>query len=226
MKLERDGGVWTLELPGGWQFTPESVAEARALLARVDAPLVTVAPGKSWVLGLDLAWMGAHPSRAAENARAMHELFAQVLTLPVPTVAAISGHAFAGGAMLALSHDFRVMRADRGYFCLPEIDGRLPFTPGLTKLITSRLPPQIALEAMTTGRRYGGEEAAQHGIVDRFAPEDEVVAQAHALAASLAGKDSATLGQIKAEIHRETVTALCDWPANEAALSSVFALFG
>jgi enoyl-CoA hydratase/carnithine racemase len=225
MKLEREGDVCILELPAGWQFTADTLTEAGALLDQVDAPLVTLAPGKSWVLGLDLAWMGEHPDRAAENVRLMHELFARVLTLPVPTVAAVSGHAFAGGAMLALAHDFRIMRADRGFFCLPEVDGNLPFTPGLTRLITGRLAPQVAVEAMTTGRRYGGEEAERRGIVDRAVAEDEVVPAARELAASLAGKDRTTLAQIKAELHRDAVATLRDWPANEAALSSVFALF-
>jgi enoyl-CoA hydratase/carnithine racemase len=50
-----------------------------------------------------------------------------VLIAPVPTVAAINGHAFGAGSMLAIAHDFRVMRVDRGYYCFPEVDIRIPF---------------------------------------------------------------------------------------------------
>jgi Delta3-Delta2-enoyl-CoA isomerase len=57
--------------------------------------------------------------------------------------------------MLALAYDLAVMRADRGYFCLPEVVLGMPFTPGMNALIRARLPIAAAHEAMTTGRRYG-----------------------------------------------------------------------
>ena len=79
-----------------------------------------------------------------------------MLTLPMPTAAALGGHSFGAAAMLALAHDFRVMRADRGYFCFPEVDIRIPFTPGMAALIQAKLTPQAAVSAMTTGRRFGG----------------------------------------------------------------------
>ncbi len=79
-----------------------------------------------------------------------------MLTFPRPTVAALNGHAFAGGGMLALAHDFSVMRADRGYFCLPEADIGIPFTAPMTALIASRIPQPALHEACTTGRRYQG----------------------------------------------------------------------
>jgi len=67
--------------------------------------------------------------------------------------------------MWALAHDLRVMRADRGFFCLPEVDIDLSFGRGTSELIRSRLTPAVAHEAMTTARRYGGEQALAAGIV-------------------------------------------------------------
>ena len=86
-------------------------------------------------------------------------------------VAALNGHAFAGGAMLALACDFRVMRTDRGFFCIPEIDLGLPLAPGMASLIQARLPKLAAHEAIVTGKRYGGAEALERGIVDYAVPE-------------------------------------------------------
>jgi enoyl-CoA hydratase/carnithine racemase len=65
--------------------------------------------------------------------------------------------------MLSLAHDFRVMRADRGFWCLPEADIGIPFTRGMSALIQARLAPQTAHEAMVTGRRYTGEQALAAG---------------------------------------------------------------
>jgi enoyl-CoA hydratase/carnithine racemase len=130
--------------------------------------------------------------------------------MAVPTVAAIGGHAFAAGAMLALAHDFRVMRADRGYFCLPEVDIAIPFTRGMSALIQSKLTPKTAHEAMTTGRRYGGTDALDAQIVDAVAHEADVLAAAIEMARPLAGKASPTLGLIKARMYPAALAALSD----------------
>ncbi len=135
-------------------------------------------------------------------------MLARVLTLPVVTVAALQGHAFAAGAMLSLAHDFRVMRVDRGYWCLPEADINIPFSPGMSALIQSRLAPQVAHEAMVTARRYGGPDALAAGIVDRTADEGAVRDAAVDLAGAYTGKAGATIGTIKARMYAPVVDAL------------------
>ena len=77
---------------------------------------------QDWCNGLDLEWMAGLQEGAPAFLVRVQELLARVLELGVPSVAALQGHAFAAGAMLALAHDERVMRADRGFFCLPEVD--------------------------------------------------------------------------------------------------------
>ncbi|HME04202.1 MAG TPA: enoyl-CoA hydratase-related protein, partial [Solirubrobacteraceae bacterium] len=170
--LERHGEVYVLDLGDGEnRFNEDWLGAVEAHLDEVRAApapraLVTKARGRFWSNGLDLEWMAANQDRLGEFVPRVHELLARVLALDVPNVAALQGHTFAAGAMLALAHDQRVMRADRGYFCLPEVDIGIPFTVGMTALISARLPVATAHEAMTTGRRYGGEEAAAAGVVD------------------------------------------------------------
>ncbi|HEU4973736.1 MAG TPA: enoyl-CoA hydratase-related protein [Baekduia sp.] len=214
--LQRDGDVYLLDLGDSEnRFNPDfldAVETALDEVAAAPAPraLVTTATGKIWSNGLDLEWMGANPGEIQAFVPRVHALLAKVLALPVPTVAAVQGHCFAAGAMLAIAHDFRVMRADRGFFCLPEVDINIPFTPHMAALIQARLSKQAAHEAMTTGRRYGGTDAQAAGIVDRAVGEDDVLSAARELAAALAGKDGATLGAIKEVMYADALALLRD----------------
>lgn len=214
--MQRDGDVFVLDLGADEnRFDGDSVAAIEACLDEVVAApapraLVTAASGRIWSNGLDLDWMGAHPDELGELLHRLHALFARLLGAGVPSVAALQGHTFAAGAMLALAHDIRVMRADRGFFCLPEVSIRIPFTPAMSALIQARLSPQAAHEAMTTGRRYGGDEARAAGIVDHAVGEAEVLPRAVELAAALAGSDPATLATIKARMYPGALALLRD----------------
>jgi len=110
--------------------------------------------------------------------------------------------------MLLLAHDFSVMRSDRGYFCLPEVDIGIPFTPGMTALIAARLPQPVLHEACTTGKRYGGVDAARLGITTEAVPEIDVLPRAVARARDLAAKDATTLVAIKRELYGAALRAL------------------
>ena len=183
------------------RFSPEFLDEIDARLDEVVGAgahgLVTTGGGKFYSNGLDLDWLLAHGDQTQWYVGRVQAMLARVLTLQVPTAAAVVGHAFGAGAMLALAHDFRVMRADRGYFCFPEVDIRIPFTPGMAALIQAKLTPQAAVASMTTGRRFGGDDAEGLGIVDSVAGEGAVTAAAVDILRPLDGKDPGTLGAVK-----------------------------
>jgi enoyl-CoA hydratase/carnithine racemase len=212
--LRREGDVHVLRFDDGEnRFSPGLLDEfEKALDALTDAPapraLVTTGTGKFYSNGLDLDWLGQNADQWGPYVDRVHGLFARLLTLPMPTVAAVNGHAFAAGGMLALAHDYRVMRADRGYFCLPEVDLGLPFSPGMSALIQARLPKITAHEAMVTGRRYGGDDAVAAGIVHQTAPEAEVASAAIALAAPLTAKDGGTMAKIRTQMYAPVLEAL------------------
>jgi enoyl-CoA hydratase/carnithine racemase len=194
------------------RFSPEFLdavdAHLDEILSTGAQGLVTTGGGKFYSNGLDLDWLAAHGDQTQRYVGQVQAMFARVLTLPVPTAAALVGHAFGGGAMLAMAHDFRVMRADRGYFCFPEADIRIPFTPGMAALIQAKLTPQAAIASMTTGRRFGGNDAASLGIVDAVAGEGAVTAGAVEMIRPLEGKDPGTLGAIKNTMFGPAVGAL------------------
>lgn len=212
--LERLDDVFVLDLGATEnRFHPDWLAEVTASLDRVeradgDKALVTAATGKFWSNGLDLDWLGQNPEKYPEYAVQVHTLLARILSLPFVTVAALQGHTFAAGAMLSLAHDLRVMRADRGYWCLPEADITIPFTPGMSALIQARLSPQTAHVAMVTARRFGGAEAAERQIVDLAVAEGDVLPTAIELARAGLAKAGPTLGTIKTRMYAEQLAAL------------------
>jgi enoyl-CoA hydratase/carnithine racemase len=212
--LEHDDDVLVLDLGDNEnRFHPDWLASIGTLLDQVrqaDGPraLVLAATGKFFSNGLDLEWVLAHPDRVAEYVASVQDLLGTVLELPCVTVAAIQGHAFAAGAMLTLACDFRVMRADRGYWCLPEVDIQIPFTPGMNALIRARLTPQTAHRAMTTAHRFDAGTALAAGVVDQVADEQEVRSTALALARAQTGKAGATLGTIKQRLYGEVLDTL------------------
>jgi enoyl-CoA hydratase/carnithine racemase len=194
------------------RFSPELLESVNGALDRIEAgdaqALVTTGSGKFYTNGLDLDWLAAHGDRANWYINQVHALLARVLTAPVPTVAAVNGHAFGAGAMLGLAHDFRVMRSDRGFYCFPEADIQIPFTPGMAALIQAKIPPNAAVEAMTTARRYGGQDAEAIGLVTATAPEGKVTAAAIDLVAALKGKHAPTLKAIKSTMYNSVTAAL------------------
>jgi enoyl-CoA hydratase/carnithine racemase len=212
--LHRQEPLYVLDLGNDEnRFSPEWLKTVHSLLDTVEADpapaaLVTTGNGKFYSNGLDLEWLTGHSDQAERNVADVHELLARVLTFGVPTVAALNGHAFGAGAMLAMAHDFRVMRADRGYFCFPEADINIPFTPGMAALIQSKLTPAAAVASMTTGRRFGGGEARELGLVDDTADETGLLGRAGERVSTLAGKDRGTLGAIKATMFAPAVAAL------------------
>ncbi|WP_153415129.1 enoyl-CoA hydratase-related protein [Nocardia macrotermitis] len=224
--LERDGDVFVLYLGDEGQtdnenrFHPDWIDAFHGLLDEVEqtgvtaeqphppAALVTVATGKFYSNGLDTDWLFGNFDRSGWYLDRVHSLYTRLLTFPMATVAAVNGHAFGAGAMLATSHDFRVMRSDRGYWCLPEVHLGMPFTVAMNALVTERLTNQVAVEAMTTGRRYGAEAAIAAGIVDAAADADAVLASAVERAAALAGNRKPNLPVIKRALHGRALAGL------------------
>jgi enoyl-CoA hydratase/carnithine racemase len=215
MDIERDGGLAVVRLGDGPNaFDGDFVAALEGALDEVEADagaqaLVTTGGGKHYSNGYDLDFLGSLDGDALSGFldRSRHVL-ARVLAFPLPTAAALNGHAFGIGAMLALAHGRRVMRSDRGWFCLPEIDLGMQFHPSMLALINLALPAASAQEAILTGRRYGGADAVAAGIAHAVAGEDELVPTAGAVLEPFTGKDRAMAARMKRDLYAPVLAAL------------------
>jgi Delta3-Delta2-enoyl-CoA isomerase len=193
IELEHVGTIWVMHFRSGENRLNETfVREFNESLDRVEGDglptaVVTTGADKFYSNGLDLDWLGtaADPGGFLEL---VNRLLVRVLTFPALTVAAVNGHAFAAGAMLATAHDFMIMRSERGYWCLPEVDLGLPLTPTMYAVVAARLSRSTLHEAIMTGKRYNAEDAIAAQIAHAAAPEREVLSAAIALGTELSGK--------------------------------------
>lgn len=214
LQMERRGEVLVLDLgPGENRFTPEWTAAVEAAVEQVERAtgpraLVTRGSGRFYSNGLEPHRLAAPDGDRRAHLASVHDLYARLLAAPFLTVAAVQGHAYGAGAMLALAHDVRVMRTDRGFWCLPEADLDLEFTPGMAALVQSRLDPRTARDAMLLARRWGGEQARDAGIVDATAAEEAVLDDAVAIAQEHAAKAGPALGATKRRMHAGALALL------------------
>jgi enoyl-CoA hydratase/carnithine racemase len=214
IELDRQGDVFVLRIDAGEnRFGPQTLDGWNRALDAVDATpgpkaLVTVGTGKFYSNGLDLDYMMREDVDANDYVGKVLATMARVLTSGYATAAALNGHAFGAGAQIALAHDQRVMREDRGYFCMPEIDMKAPLHPGMTALIMARLPHQTAHEVIVTGTRYTAARALERRIVDAVAPEDEVVTRAVEAVAPLAEKAHSAMSELKRGMYPHVLEAL------------------
>ena len=198
IELSRDGDVFTLTMDAGenrWNTT--FVRALTKVLDEVEsstgaAALVTTSANqKFYSNGLDLDWVrdpSAHPAGGDRTpfADEFMKLMSRLITFPIPTLAAINGHAFGAGFMFSLCHDVRHMRADRGFICANEMQlGMTIPTPELA-LFRHKLSLDVFFETVQLARRWTGPDALAKGIVQATGTVDSLLVNAQRKAAELA----------------------------------------
>jgi len=217
IEIERTESVWIIRMRSGEnRFNRDSVDGLHRHLDEIERhsgplALVTTGEGKFYSNGLDLDWMAQSGETAGPLLDDVHRLLGRVLLFPALTVAAVNGHAFAAGAMFASAHDVVVMREDRGYWCLPEVDLGLPLTEAMFAVLAAKVPHPTLHDAVLTGRRYGAAEAVTAGIVHHAVPVDAVLDRAVELATSWAGKNRTVVAAHKRLMYADAA-GVCGMP--------------
>ena len=214
--LEKIGDVYRLTMTDGenrWNTT-----FVRAFAAAIDeveassgpAALVTASSSEKFFSnGLDLEWRrseGEHPGGdRAVFADEFMKLAARMITLPMPTIAAINGHAFGAGLMIALAHDLRFMREDRGFACANEVEIGMVIPEPELALFKHKMSADAFMQTTLLARRWTGPDALAAGIVQQTAPLDSLVDAAMERAQSLArlGENRDVMGEMKRRMYGE-----------------------
>jgi enoyl-CoA hydratase/carnithine racemase len=220
MNLSLNDGVHILTLTNAAdgndnRFTTEVMEEYIAAFDSVEryvgntALIITCEDQKTFSTGINLDWLSQQSATQQQDfLNIFDRMLCRFALLNAPTVTCLNGNTYAGGAILAIAADFRLMRADRGRLCLPEINIPLPFTP-VTQTLVSLLPNKQALKNMLlTGIAYTGEESKALDIVDSIHPADELQSAAFGLGKILSTKDRATYTLIRNNMRPEVQALL------------------
>ncbi len=197
--LQRDGDIFTLTMNEGenrWNTT-----FVRAFAAALDeieasngpAALVTTSANEKFFSnGLDLDWVSSDPGpdhpggdRSVFGAEFM-TVMSRIITLPIPSIAAINGHGFGAGLMTAMCHDVRIMREDRGFICANEMQLGMIIPPPELALFKHKLPANVFFETVQLARRWTGPAALNAGMVQQTASAENLLDIARARASELA----------------------------------------
>jgi Delta3-Delta2-enoyl-CoA isomerase len=181
---------------------------------KANALVVTASHEKIWSNGMDLDWLVPAMNRKDPEVKTFlklqDDMMRRMLFYPMITVAAMTGHAFASGAIFSCCFDFRFMRSDRGFLCFPEVDLSIPFMPYMTGVIVKCLPMYLVEEAELTAKRFTATELEQCHFIRKACARDEVLTESIAFAKSL-NKGRWIVGEMK-KVLRKPIGDLLDLP--------------
>jgi len=214
--LKREDEVFIITLNDGenrWNTT--FVREFAGALDEVEASegpaavLTTSSDPKFFSNGLDLEWRASEGDHRGGDREVFGDefmkLMGRIITLPVPTIAAINGHTFGAGLMCALCHDVRIMREDRGFACANEVEIGMVIPKPELALFRHKLSMNTFYETVQLARRWTGPDALAAGLVQEVATMENLLDVASQRAAELArlGANRKVYGKMKESIFGE-----------------------
>lgn len=221
--LEKRGDIFFLTITGDdeHRLNPSLIESLRSALCEAreqstrGSALVTTARGKFFSNGFDLAWAQTAGSPSAAHDRLLHmvDLFkpvvADLISLPMPTIAAVTGHAAAAGMMLMMSHDYVLMRSDRGVLYMSELDIGMTFPDYFTALVRSKVGSAAARrDVLLKAAKVRAAEAVEMGIVDSAYDSAEAAVEAAVRLGEELGKRKWD-GEVYSEIRKSLYPELC-----------------
>ncbi|KGN51283.1 enoyl-CoA delta isomerase 1, peroxisomal [Cucumis sativus] len=181
--LQRRGNIFILTLtgPGEHRFSPHLLDSIRSSLRQVRSHaesaassgtssnfvLITTAEGKFFSNGYDIDWAKTSMNQMILMDDNLKSVVSDLITLPMPTIAAVSGHASAAGFIFAMSHDYIVMRRDRGFLYMSELDIGRVIPQWFAVLVKSRIgSAAVRREVVLKAPKLTADKALELGIID------------------------------------------------------------
>ena len=179
----------------------------------ISSVIITSSDPKNWSQGIDLLWMtGAMAINDLPAIRdfmyGLNRIFSRILLYPMPVIAAINGHAFGDGTIMACACDFRFMKADRGFFCFPEIDINIPFLPGMLAIVRKAIPGYKLEELAFSGKRTGAVELEAHHVIMKACENEEALMREALAFAKSFNKQRPIFAEMKKRFNRTIIETM------------------
>ena len=173
--------------------------------------VVVTGAGSSFSAGLDLKVV---PTYDREQQQAMvvqiNRLFGGLYGLSMPTIAAVNGHAIAGGVILTLCCDYRIGAEGDYKLGLAEARVGVPFPVAAMAIVKSELSHPIARKMVLTARNSSPREAQSMGVLDELHPPDRLLARAIEIAEEMAALPHSSYVRIKRELRGPALARIED----------------
>ena len=210
VKVEIVGGIATIALSRGKvnainQTVVDEMRQCLETLA-VDRDLkavVLTGRGKFFSFGFDVTeFLSYTKAEFTSYLNTFTDLYTYLFTYPKPVVAALNGHTIAGGCMLALACDYRLMAAGKAKMSLNEITFGASVFAGSTEMLRFLIGNAKATDVLYSGAMYSAEEALDLGLVQAVSSGDQLIDRARRIAADLAAKPAPAFTSIKSLLRK------------------------
>jgi enoyl-CoA hydratase len=213
LRLTRDRGIVLLriERPPANAIELGCLREMEAALAGLEGDaearaLVLTGSGSCFSAGLDLKVVpGYGPEEQRETVLGIDRALARLYGLPIPTVAALNGHAIAGGLVFALACDQRIAARGTYRIGLTEARAGIPFPAAVIAVVRAELPPAAARRLVLAARNHGPEQALGDGVLDELVAPDALLERAQEVARELAATPPEAYARIKEQLRAATL---------------------
>ncbi len=161
--------------------------------------VIVTGAGKAFCAGIDLDMLQAiarqTPAENQEDSRRIAKLFRKIWSFSKPMIAAVNGHALAGGCGIATLCDF-TLAVPEARFGYTEV--KIGFLPAIVSVfLTRQIGEKRARDLLLTGRLVEASEARELGLVTEIVPADRLLARAHELAATIIEASPASVTRAK-----------------------------
>jgi len=183
------------------EFCEALAARFHALRHDASRAIVLTGTGKMFSAGVDLKRLSAGGAGYVRQfLPALHKLYEEVFFHPKPVIAAINGHAVAGGAILACCADRRIMGHEAGRIGVTELLVGVPFPALAFEVLRAAVPAEYLAEFAYSGATYMTDDAVESGWIDEIAEPEELIEDALAVAEELATLSPKAFAMTKAQI--------------------------